>query len=166
MISAYLFGSDSFVGFLTNQIGPGTTSANLITPTVTGTGQANAFPFPGPPTVLFSGLTLDAGTYYLTILGEDNSPSGGIFWESKAGLSPTYGPGVTGGPFYLASNVSGQFGVLDLTFAPASAFADTPLGGSVYYSVTGDAPEPGTVAGVGLGLAFLVWMRRRSDGRA
>lgn len=165
-VSAWLFGTEQYTAFLTNSIGPGTTAANNVAVPVTNFSQPSDLPFPGTPTQLFSSLTLTPGTYYLIVQALNNN-DGGVLWESKAGLSPTFGAGVTGGEFFHASN-DGQFGSLNAAFAPASTFAQPSIGGSVYYSVTGDSqssdaatPEPATMAIVGAGLLVLGLARRK-----
>jgi hypothetical protein len=93
-----------------------------------------------------------------------NTSPGGFLWESNAALAPTFGAGVTGGQFYLASS-DGAYGALNSVFAPGSVFAQPFIGGSVMYSVTGDAagsstPEPMSMLLSGVGLVLIGMVRR------
>jgi len=173
-VSAYLFGelpvtggqSEQYTAYLTNNIGAAATAANNVAPPVTNFSQPFSAPAPGTPTLLFSGLTLGPGTYYLVIQSL-NTSAGGFLWESKAGLSPVFGSGVSGGAFYLASS-DGSTGALNAGFAPGSVFGQPSIGGSVMYSVTGDpgtsTPEPLSLMLSGVGLAAFGLLRRNVKG--
>jgi hypothetical protein len=168
-VEAYLFGGGSpneqYTAYLTNAIGPAATAVNNIAPPITNVSQTFVAPAPGTPTTLFSGLSLGAGTYYLVIQSL-NTSSGGFMWESKAGLSPTFGAGVSGGQFYLASS-DAAYGLLNAGFAPGSVFAEPFIGGSVMYTVTGEAssatPEPLSLGLCGAGLLAIGLARRRRN---
>jgi hypothetical protein len=74
--------------FLTTQIGPGTTTdSEVARVSVTGIPRATQV-----STLLFSGLTLGPGTYYLTKVG---TGEGGLGWGSLNGFTTTTAPGVT-----------------------------------------------------------------------
>lgn len=173
-VSAYIFSEagpdgtpgDQYTAYLTNKIGAGTTAANQVANPVTNFAAPFDAPVPGTPALLFSGLTLGPGTYYLVIQSLNNSPSG-LLWESKAGLAPTFGAGVSGGNFSRALS-DGSVGQLNGAFAPASDFPLMDIGGSVMYAVTGEAaandgvPEPASRALAGLGLIAIGVTRRLS----
>jgi len=83
--------------YLTTRIGPGTSVANEIAST------NFTFPLQSTNLVLFEGLHLPAGSYYLSIIGDSSS---GSCWESDnktgnvitgAGVSSLGGFGVAGG---------------------------------------------------------------------
>jgi hypothetical protein len=90
-----LQGNGTVTAYLTNQVGAGTTLANLIaSATISGVN------FEPAPTTLFSGLSLGPGTYYLiTVTKLDPSlPFGiaedGVLWEVFSGNAPI--SGITG----------------------------------------------------------------------
>lgn len=155
-IEASLTSSDGSAGgggtaYLTNQLGAGTTAANIIAQTdftfaTVGTFTDISF------VSLFSGLSLDAGTYFV-MFGAPFNPStagGGI----TLGTAVTYttDPDVTVGDMLFASSAN-----IDAGFAPASTFSTSGLGNRVF-RVTG-VPAPGSLAL--LGVAGLATTRRR-----
>ena len=147
----------SVEGYLTNQIGPGTTVLNELTPSVT---VQIAPGYPASPTVFFSGLTLGPGNYWVSLRGNS------VDWTFLGwGTPPTV---------VLASGVSllGEGNANpSLFYAPADSI---PIqgGGSngITFQVTGDlaqgaaVPEPSTMALCLGGLLVLVGarLRRRS----
>ncbi|MBK9168532.1 MAG: PEP-CTERM sorting domain-containing protein [Bryobacterales bacterium] len=120
--------------FLMNQIGPGTTVANQIAST--------PFTFATVPTLignevfvqLFSGLTLDAGTYYLVFASSASST-----WIATTSLPYNTAPGVSVGTPYFASSSN-----LDTGFAPASTFSvsNAPRYFSLTGTPAGSEPDP------------------------
>ncbi|HWA24148.1 MAG TPA: hypothetical protein VG734_00635 [Lacunisphaera sp.] len=133
-ISANLtaFGRSSETGraFLTTSLGPGTTVANQV---------ANAsFTFPSVENdvVLFSGLNLSAGQYFLSLVG--NSPNWGSGWITSFPPTVETDAAATLGSSYGFSSPG-------LSFLPASGVYD---GGSVpNFSVTGTpVPDSATTA--------------------
>jgi hypothetical protein len=78
--------------YLTNQIGPGTTVANLVAPPVTVSGLTNTFTV----RTLFTGLTLGPGTYYLTFRSTNSNPLS-MSMEGSSTPVITTGTGITPG---------------------------------------------------------------------
>jgi hypothetical protein len=122
--------------YLTTQIGPGATSATLVT-------QDNlTLPvgLSAPELQLFSGLTLGPGTYYLILASTDTTFNEG--WFNGNGSSVT-GLGVTSnGPPGLFANVT-----LNAAYPPASTFSGH-YGVGYAFDVTGTpstVPEPKAV---------------------
>jgi hypothetical protein len=95
---------------------------------------------------LFSGLSLNPGTYYLTLSSNDvGGPFPGAVWKDW-NVPAITDEGATRNAFGLAA--AGVFGVMNPTYPPASAFlvlgdcCTAPL----LYTVTGDpVPEPATL---------------------
>jgi hypothetical protein len=86
---------DQGTAYLTSRVGPGATEADEV--------AVASFTFPstlsGSDVLLFSGLTLGPGTYYLIITGEIYS---GPSWSGTLGSGPTTDIGVThNGGFYV-----------------------------------------------------------------
>jgi hypothetical protein len=153
-ISANLIGGagKTATAYLMNQIGPGTTALNEVTAPFLISDSIAA----STSITLFSGLTLSAGTYYLLIDGT-NAPNP-LGWPGT--ISPTYTEdgGVSG---VQELGVSGT----EASFSPASTFSTTST--AVFFTVTGTpgatstAPEPGTLAMLGVGCAGLIVVARR-----
>ena len=134
------------LAFLTTQIGPGTTTANQVA------SAPFTFPAQSSEVILFTGLTLAPGTYYLTLA--DNGNSFGDWFETN-NPTLTTAAGVTLNPDLLAFPV-------DATYPPASNFL---LGGTnLLFGVTGTAvPEPSTLATLLIGAGIIgVLSKRRS----
>ena len=105
---------------------------------------------------LFSGLTLSAGSYRLTIFNTDTSGNTNVRWSvGSASTSSSYGS-------FLQSAYS-QTPETDVTNPYLSTFTNStePLG----FQVTGSVPEPSSFALLGLGgigLAMNAYRRRRA----
>lgn len=135
------------IAYLVSQVGPGTTSADeYVSPfnisLTTGTST---------PTLLFSGLTLAPGDYFLVI-----HPTSELEWDNGvAAPVRVLGTGVT-----VSATPEKNQGTID-PYAPASNFTQT---GGLIYSVTGDlaseVPEPATGALILAG-AGLLWLGRK-----
>jgi hypothetical protein len=133
--------------FLTNQIGAGTTQlANEVANgpiSISNTTYTNV--------LLFSGLTLGPGTYYLVIQNGSNLSWGGTFGTPTTVQT---GAGVTVGP------TSGFAFGPPAPYAPASTFTNKTT--RFLFSVTGNAgaavPEPalGLLVSAGLGGFLLI----------
>lgn len=127
----------NITAYLTNTIGSLATSPAIATTSFSGeTPDWNPETF-----LLFSGLTLGPGTYYLTMSSTDNTGSEqGALWptECVSGCSQTIDSGVT----LLSENfVNLSFGVEDSAYAPASTFMTTP--GTVLNFTLADPPPSG-----------------------
>jgi MYXO-CTERM domain-containing protein len=144
--------------YLTDAIGPGT--ASLI--------ASNSFSFPtyadeafgrvastADPLLLFSGLSLPAGTYHLVIAADEPVLAA---WTTLLGGASVSAPDVTADDdsFYY-SNVS--TGGQNFAFPPASSFGVS--GGAIYgFRVVGEpVPEP---SGWATGLAALAVLAHRA----
>jgi hypothetical protein len=143
--------------YLMTQVGPGTTAANQLA-AVTLTPPA----FDVPGVQIFSGLHLDAGTYYLVMSGLPSEISF-AYWYSYSLPITTSAPGITPGGFGFANCCSDPFSTPDTNYSPASIF-DTVEGPTLSIQVTtaaAIAPEPGTVVELAAGFLLLVsWLRR------
>ena len=148
-VSAELTGSFPGTAYITDQIGSGTTDANVIaTGSFTSTGS----------TVLFQNLTLAAGTYYLVIGTATNGTLGAGIEASMASdavITTDVGASVArslvgscGGP---SSPCNG--------FYPAYGFnVNSSILPDLHYSVS--TPEPSAWVMIGLGIGLLsIWSR-------
>lgn len=99
--------------YLTTQIGPGTTATNEVAST--------SFSFPLEPTnvVLFQNLSLPAGAYYLSIIGD--SQSWGSCWNSFIATNATTAPDVT------CLGCFGTGGTISDYFPASPVYADNPV---------------------------------------
>jgi PEP-CTERM motif len=156
-ISALLYSSSGDPGtgsatvYLTDSIGAGTTTANEIA-------RATLTDLPvlfstSTPEVVFTGLTLPAGTYYV-IEASDTGSAVGADWGEPEFPVETTAPGVTIHTDLIANSLA--------SYSPASAFgADT--GDGFAFSITGSpVPEPSTWAMMMLGFASLGYAGFRS----
>lgn len=109
--------------YLTNKIGPGTTAANLVAPPVNISGLTNTFTV----RTLFTGLTLGAGTYYLTFKSTNSNPLS----MSVEGSST---PVVTVGAGVSEAGADGQ--IASDPFPPATAVTLTTPG-NLFVNVSG-----------------------------
>jgi hypothetical protein len=157
----------NITAYLTNAIGPLALSPAIATVSISGeTPDSNPQSF-----LLFSGLTLGPGTYYLTLSSTDNTGAEpGALWpiECPSGCPETLDSGVT----LLSENfVNQSFGIEDSAYPPASTFITYP--GSVLNFILEGAPslsipEPETfrVAMIGIaGLLAGLKLNNRNDSR-
>ncbi len=159
-ISAVIGGvtTHSVTAYLTTQIGPGTTGGDEIATTTIG------LPGPGPNlTPIFAGLSLPAGTYYLTLFHETDT--GASWYHSSAAVVSTAAGSSHDFDGYYITN----FPMVPLpayapaaTFAPLMSFDDPPLNSDFLYLVeTSEIPEPSTAALVAIAVVGLACLRRR-----
>jgi hypothetical protein len=145
----------NITAYLTNAIGPSAPSSALDTTSLVGeTPDSNAQNF-----LLFSGLTLGPGTYYLTLSSTDNTGAEpGALWPTEC-VSECIGvlaPGVT---LLSQSFVNDSFGVQDTEFPPDSTFLTSSP--ALNLTVTDDPPgssmpEPATLPAALIGMAGLL----------
>lgn len=158
-ISAWLFGT-----VVNGQYVPSSGTAYL-TSSLPGVSLQDAFVFPDPTgghatsLLLFSGLNLGAGTYFLTLAGVD--PLGGGWSDSLnggPGTAITLDYGVTLGTPGFASPAT-----LNASNPPASMFNTiNPTSLQPFFAVTGDpVPEPSLIPLVGSVIAMLLALRMR-----
>jgi hypothetical protein len=164
VISAEVGGDDSsalLTAYLTNAIGAGATSANqLATVTLT------------PPSLdssvlLFSGLHLSAGTYYLVMTGPAQASSF-PYWYSYDTANVVTASGVTFTGTGFANIIDGA-STPNTTYAPASVF-DTQGAPNFSISVTGTLstqlviPEPasGIQMSIAAGILGIMLVRFRA----
>jgi hypothetical protein len=144
-------GPDAGYAYLTNQTGPGTTAANEIA------SGPFAFPATTTETLLFTGLTLGSGTYYLTLTVTNPGSAG---WWGTNTQTVTTAPGVTLHSDYDTFTPS--------AYPPATSFF-TPTTTNLLFRVTGIAvPEPSTLASLltGAGLIAAGVAKRCLQGRS
>ena len=144
----------SGTAYLMSAIGPGTTSASEVAVPVDFTAPLDSGGEPVPLTVLFSGLSLAPGTYYLVLSAPFRDQTGGspLVWAIPT--EPVYAtaPSVTLGVAFDAHTDP---------FLPASSFifTDQPI-----YNVTGvnvTTPEPSSLLLFGTGLLGVAGAVRR-----
>ena len=138
--------TDIGTAWLTTQVGPGTTLADQIAI------ASFSFPSTANPSdvILFTGLTLAPGTYYLSIGGGMNYWS---TWDCTDQPIVTTDTSVTyNGDFYVYNP--------DPSYAPASPYVPTPSITPIF-SITGTVvPEPASLALVGLTVSVFLLSRR------
>jgi len=120
-ISAYISSGAQVTAYLTTQIGPGTTVSNEVR-SITLTGASDST---NQPTVIFSGLTLSAGNYYLTVTSTATTPAANTPRWYEVDTAP--GPYVTN----VAGGATGLFEGATNTpagYPPASTFNDLRSG--------------------------------------
>jgi hypothetical protein len=151
-ISAKLIGTATGTAYLTTKIGPTTTSADLL----------KSAPFTENSNVpewvmLFSGLTLGPGTYYLTLGSPAPCCSG---WANTFDPTVVTAPGVMYNGSYFTTNAMAGF---NLAFPPASTFASFETFGLAPLQFQVIVPEASTLVllGSGLGALSVLWMRRK-----
>jgi hypothetical protein len=148
--------------FLTTNTGASATPPALATTSFTAVTNV------GKSFLLFSGLTLGAGTYYLTLSGTDVGPFAGAIWEDD--LENFGGPSVLDSGVTLAApafcTVIRDIGCTpDVVYPPASSFSQNGFP-SPDFTVTG-TPEPSTLTMVLSAMAgCLFWrLNRRNQSR-
>lgn len=142
--------------YLTNAVGPLATG-----PAIASTSFSGETPGSNPETfLLFSGLTLGPGTYFLTLSSTDSDGAEpGALWptECPSGCPKTLDSGVTLLSEYF---VNLSFGIEDSPYAPASSFM-TAQNSVLNFSLTDapgqmNIPEPGTFSAATIGIAGLL----------
>lgn len=129
-------GHGTGIAYLMNAVGPGTTAANEVAaPVLIEAGEE-------ADRILFSGLTLGPGTYYLVIVSD-----GSLRWETAN--HPLY-RSATGAWLGFGGTEGSGVG-----YGPASSYELVPA--DFVFSVTGDqgVPERGTMGLVGAGLVLV-----------
>jgi hypothetical protein len=117
--------------YLMNQIGAGTSTANQVVPPITISGLTNAF----TSRVLFTGLTLPAGNYYVVLVPTNANPSS-MSPEGSGSAVVTTGTSVT---FLGIADPSSA-----AVYPPATSFSLGTGEGSFFVTVTGDQIAPST----------------------
>ena len=143
--------------YLTDKVGPETTQAAdeiaSVTITLPGTGTAPV------DTVIFSGLTLGPGTYYLVKGPVTPGGTDGVGWSLNFSPGPVY----TYGSFVGATPTFGPDGYINggsAPYIPAGTLGSYGSQGAILLSVT-NTPEPATFGLIGAMLLGGVWYRRR-----
>jgi hypothetical protein len=144
--------------YLTNAIGPSAAPPALDSTTFSGeTPDSNAETF-----LLFSGLTLGPGTYYLTLSSSDSAgEEPGALWPTICGSGCPVA--LDSGVVLLSQSysVNQSFGVQDLAYAPGSTFPP-PSGPALNLTVVDDGlqdpsiPEPATFTEAVIAMAGLL----------
>ena len=142
-------GCDGAIYLMKDLIGPTATLANLVT--------AASFDVGSAVDPLLSGLSLDAGDYFLIVA----IFTGGASWLASDPFVLATAPGVSLGLNYFASN-------LDDSAPFRSPFAPIQSAASLHFAVVGEvatAPEPATSTLVAVGLGLVARQRYRRRGR-
>lgn len=148
----FSLGSNTIEVWLTNQIGPGTNVSNEF--------ARGSYLNPTGTLILFSGLTLQAGTYYLVA---DGDGSDNALWVQSTNATVFTDPRASAGvPRFAAQSVDGSTSVA--AYRPASV--TVPFGDAstrLLFQVTGDftnsgglVPEPSVFWLFAIGLACFV----------
>lgn len=125
----------NITAYLTNEIGPSATF-----PALASTSFSGETPDHTPQSfLLFSGLTLGPGVYYLTLSSTDSAGEAGALWPSEcpSGCPLMLDPGVTLVSQYFANQ---SFGAQNLAYAPSSVFMTSSP--ALNLTITDDTPEP------------------------
>lgn len=160
-IVGYDSSGKQLTAWLTNAVGPGATTANVIAsatvtvPTGIGVGQDLSL---APMTAFFSGLSLVPDTYYLVLWPETAGTN--VYWYGDvSGVTRTTAPGFT------IERYGFYFSDTPVSFPPSSdSWSDTAVADSYFFSVDGKVapvPEPATMLLLASGLVGLAGMRRK-----
>jgi hypothetical protein len=133
---------DTGTAYLMSSIGPGTTAMSEVVPPMGFTAPIGNQFGEVPTTILFSGLTLLAGTYYLVLTAPFADITGSpLLWQIATTPDIITAPSVTIGD----TNEANTFITTVDPFAPASSFVtdfvDRPL-----FDVVSNVSEPQTMA--------------------
>lgn len=131
-VNTYNVADSSAVAYLTTQVGPGATSAELVA-------QANlTLPvgLSSPELVLFSGLNLSPANYYLILATTDTTGNEGWFNGDLYSSSAVTAPGVTFNPPGFVAHT------IDAAYAPGSTFSGTYIPGYAFDVVGNVSPVP------------------------
>jgi hypothetical protein len=157
--------------WLTDRIGPGTTAANVIASGSYTLLQSGLFGFDlsaAPYTVLFTGIDLPAGSYYLVVNGPTSQTpffNTGFWYGDFQDVAANAAPGFSTSQPLLAGDFATQ--PLLPAFAPSAEFTAVASPESyVFFRLESDGPgepvsEPATLALLGAGLLGLAAIRRR-----
>lgn len=146
--------------YLTTALGPGSTSAaNQIAVNTSAPFAIGATP---AFEVLFSGLALGPGTYYLVITGPGPNPSDNNFWEGASPVSEVTAPGVSYGAVFQSSGT----GETEAGYLPSASFANLGSAFTLQFIVNdASVPEPAAWLLAGAGLLALGMARPRNRRR-
>jgi hypothetical protein len=145
--------------YLMRSVGPGTTVADEI---ASATIDFPSAPGGNPPgdTVLFNGLSIGPGTYYLVMLTPFSNSASGAYWFAGSGL--TEGTGST-----FNGSLTSIAGIID-PYAPATNLAQLGVTTNLLFSVTGResttaTPEPSSAVLLFAGAALIGLRKFRSS---
>jgi hypothetical protein len=151
--------------YVTRSIGPGTTSADVVTSGVYNVSsqfslaQFHDFNL-APRTVLGTGLSFAPGTYFLVLDGPAGRNQNNLDWTGEEAVGAFMAPGFSVGSFSVAGS---NFGLGTAAFAPAGNFSEFP-GFTFVFEMDGNTaaiPLPASLPLLAAGLAMLglVWRR-------
>jgi hypothetical protein len=136
--------------YLTTAFGPGITSADQI--------ASSSFSITGPASgseLLFSALSLGAGTYYLVIAA---NPGGEIGWNATASPVVTTAGGVTLNSGFACFNAT------PVNYPPSGGSCQSA--GGMLFDVSGTAaPEAPSALLVGMATLSGIYLRKKSPGK-